>query len=233
MPRHRLRDATWASLHAKLRAVPGIWKRDSERLRRFVEAVVYVLRTGVAWDDLPERFGKPNSLCRRFRRWAVAGIWDGLFTAGVPEDALETVMVDATITKAQRFASGARGGGEEDLGRSRGGLTSKIHVLVDGRGRPLCYLLSPGQAADCRHAETLLEGVAAACLIGDRAYDTDAIRAWCAEHGIEAVIPSKRNRKVPIPHDPGRYRTRHRIEGTVNLRRDRLHPGRKPVTGSA
>jgi transposase len=212
MPRHRLRDATWASLHAKLRAVPGIWKRDSERLRRFVEAVVYVLRTGVAWDDLPERFGKPNSLCRRFRRWAVAGIWDGLFTAGVPEDALETVMVDATITKAQRFASGARGGGEEDLGRSRGGLTSKIHVLVDGRGRPLCYLLSPGQAADCRHAETLLEGVAAACLIGDRAYDTDAIRAWCAEHGIEAVIPAKRNRKVPIPHDPGRYRTRHRIE---------------------
>jgi transposase len=212
MPRHRLRDAVWASLHAKLAAIPGIWKKDAERLRRFVEAVVFVLRTGVAWEDLPERFGKPNSLQRRYRRWAVAGIWDALFTAGVPEDALETVMIDATITKAQRFASGARGGGEEDLGRSRGGLTSKIHALVDGRGRPLCYLLTPGQAADCRHAETLLEGVAFACLIGDRAYDTDALRAWCAEHGIEAVIPSKRNRKTPIPHDPARYRARHRIE---------------------
>ena len=119
MPRHRLRDAIWASLHAKLRAMSGIWKKDSERLRQFVEAVVYVLRTGVAWEDLPERFGKPNSLYRRFRRWSLQGIWDALFTAGVPEDALETVMVDATITKAQRFASGARGGGEEDLGRSR------------------------------------------------------------------------------------------------------------------
>jgi transposase len=53
MPRHRLRDATWALLHAKLVAVPGIWKRDIERLRQFVEAVVYVLRTGVAWEDLP------------------------------------------------------------------------------------------------------------------------------------------------------------------------------------
>jgi putative transposase len=65
MPRHRLCDATWASLHARLVAITGIWKRDAERLRRFVEAVVYVLRTGVAWDDLPARFGKPNSLYRR------------------------------------------------------------------------------------------------------------------------------------------------------------------------
>ena len=147
MPRHRLRDAVWASLHAKLGAIPGLWKRDAERLRQFVEAVVFVLRTGVAWEDLPERFGKPNSLDRRYRRWSQRGIWDELFTAGVPEDALETVMVDATITKAQRFASGARGGGAEDLGRSRGGLTTKIHALVDGRGRPLCFLLTPGRSA--------------------------------------------------------------------------------------
>jgi len=90
MPRHRLHDATWASLHAKLRAVSGIWKRDIERLRQFVEAVDYVLRTGIAWEDLPERFGKPNSLYRRFRRWSQQGIWDELFTAGLREDALDT-----------------------------------------------------------------------------------------------------------------------------------------------
>jgi transposase len=212
MPRHRLRDAVWASLHAKLAAIPGIWKADVAALHRFVEAVVYVLRTGLAWEDLPERFGKANSVYRRFRRWCQQGIWDELFERGIPGDELETVMVDATITKAQRFASGARGGGAEDVGRSRGGLTTKIHALVDRRGRPLCYLLTPGQAADCRHAETLLKDVALACLIGDRAYDTDAIRAWCAEHGVEVVIPSKRNRKTPIPHDRVRYRTRHRIE---------------------
>jgi transposase len=125
MPRHRLRDATWASLHAKLRAVPGIRKRDIERLRPFVEAVVHVPRPGVAWADLPERFGKPNSVHRRFRRWARQGIWEELFAAGVPERALETVTVGATIPTAQRFASGARGGGAQDLGRSRGGPTAK------------------------------------------------------------------------------------------------------------
>lgn len=55
MPRDRLRDATWASLHAELGAIAGIWK-DAERLRRFIEAVVLVRRTGLAWKDLPERF---------------------------------------------------------------------------------------------------------------------------------------------------------------------------------
>lgn len=212
MPRHRLGDAMWASLHARLRAIPGIWKKNPEPLRRFIEAVVFILRTGVAWEDLPERFGKPNSVYRRFRRWSQQGIWDELFLDGIPTDALETVMLDSTACKAQRYASGARGGGMEDLGRSRGGLTTKIHALVDDRGRPLCFLLTPGQAADCRHALVLLEGVTFAHLIGDRGYDTDAMRDWCAEREIEAVIPSKRNRKAPIPHDRQAYQKRHRVE---------------------
>lgn len=212
MPRHHLRDATWASLHAKLATIPGIWKADGDGLRRFVEAVVYVLRTGVAWEDLPAELGEPGTAYRRFRRWACKGIWDELFTEGVPTDALGTVMLDSSACQAQRFASGARGGGEEALGRSRGGLTSKIHAVIDGLGRPLCFLLTPGQAADCRQARSLLEGLAFGRLIGDRGYDTDEIRGWAGERHAEAVIPSRRNRKAPIPHDREAYRTRHRVE---------------------
>jgi transposase len=140
------------------------------------------------------------------------GIWDGLFLEGVPTDALETVMLDSTACKAQRFASGARGGGEEDLGRSRGGLTTKIHAVVDGLGRPLCFLLTPGQAADCRQARALLEGLSFERLIGDRGYDTDELRGWAEEHGAEAVIPSKRNRTAAIPHDREAYKGRHKVE---------------------
>jgi transposase len=220
MPRHRLRDAVWASLHARLRAIPGIWKKDPERLRRFVEAVVFILRTGVAWEDLPQRFGKPNSVHRRFRRWSQQGIWDVLFLDGIPTDALGTVMLDSTACKAQRYASGARGGDEEALGRSRGGLTTKIHAVVDGLGRPLCFLLTPGQAADCRQARSLLEGLAFERLIGDRGYDTDEIRDWVEEHGAEAVIPSKRNRKVAIPHDREVYKRRHKVENLFGRIKD-------------
>lgn len=212
MPRHRLPDAAWASLHAKLRTIPHIWKADVAALRRFVEAVVYILRAGVAWEDLPERFGRPNSVHRRFRRWAREGIWDELFLDGIPTDALETVMLDPSACKAQRHATGARGGGEEALGRSRGGLTTKIHAVVDGLGRPLCFLLTPGQAADCRQARALLEGLTFERLIGDRGYDTDELRDWAEELGAEAVIPSKRNRKVSIPHDRRAHKGRHKVE---------------------
>jgi transposase len=211
--------------------------------------VVYVLRTGVAWEDLPAGFGEAGTAYRRFRRWACKGIWDELFLDGIPTDALETVMLDSTAGKPQRFASGARGGGEEALGRSRGGLTTiigradapsaqqrgpegprGIHALVDGLGRPLCFLLTPGQAADCRQARSLLEGLSFEHLIGDRGHDTDERRAWLEEHAAEAVIPSKRNRKVPIPHDRQAYKTRHKVEnlfrrikdyGRIVLRKDK------------
>src|SRR4051812_14705179 len=225
MPRHRLRDATWASLHAKLVTIAGIWKADAAALRRFVEAGGYVPRAGVAWEDLPATCGAPGTAYRRFRRWACKGIRDELFLGGIPTDALETVMLDSSACKAQRHASGAQGGGEEALGRSRGGLTTKIHAVVDALGRPLCFLLTPGQAADCRQARALLEGLAFERLIGDRGYDTDELRDWLEEHGAEAGIPSQRNPKAPlpppppahpgrapIPHDRAAYRERHRVE---------------------
>jgi transposase len=165
----------------------------------------------VAWDDLPERFGKPSSVHRRFRRWSQQGIWDALFLDGIPTDALGTVMLDATACTAQRFARGARGGGEEDLGRSRPdhqdprlGRWPPVGLPADAR-------------AGGRHALAWLEGLTFERRIGDRAYDTDELRRGCAEHGAEAVIPSQRNRKVPIPHDRTRYRTSHRIENLFGL----------------
>ena len=117
MPRHHLRAAAWAPLHAKLVTIPGIRKADVAAPRRFVEAVACVLRTGIARDDLPAGFGEPASLHRRFRRRACEGIRDEPFLEGVPTDALDAVMLDATACEAQRFASGARGGDEEALGR--------------------------------------------------------------------------------------------------------------------
>src|SRR3954452_880186 len=131
MPRPRLRHATWACLPAKRLTPPRIWKADAAAPRRFVEAVVYVLRAGIACEGLPATFGAPGTAYRRFRRWACKGVWDELFLEGVPTGALETVMLDSSACKAQRFASGARGGGEGALGRSRGGLTTKIHAVGD------------------------------------------------------------------------------------------------------
>ncbi len=82
------------------------------------------------------------------------------------------------------------------MGRSRGGLTSKIHALVDGRGLPIQLHLSEGQASDCREADPLLGAVPeGSTFLADKAYDSDAIRAQITAQGGFANIPAKRNRR--------------------------------------
>ena len=102
------------------------------------------------------------------------------------------------------------------MGRSRGGLTTKIHLLCDGYGRPLRLRLTAGQAAEIKSAPILLAGMQGRGLIADKAYDSDALRTLLAVGRMEAVIPSKANRKVPIAHNALVYRTRNRIERCFN-----------------
>ena len=89
-------------------------------------------------------------------------------------------------------------------------------MLSDTLGRPLRFILTAGQVHDSRTALALLEGLKAGGVIADKAYDNNALRQALAEAGMAAVIPSKRDRKVPIPHDTKAYRTRNRIERCFN-----------------
>lgn len=103
------------------------------------------------------------------------------------------------------------------MGRSRGGLTTKIHAIVDAQGLPIRLALSPGQAHDASLIEELLEGLPrGAVLLGDRAYDADKIRADQVKRGGWANIPPKRNRVNPIVFSPHLYRQRNLIERFFN-----------------
>jgi len=95
------------------------------------------------------------------------------------------------------IAPGRKKDGEQAIGRSRGGLTTKIHALVDALGNPVELMLTPGQAHDLTCAESLLEGVDPEALLGDKAYDADSLIDTLAQRGVTAVIPPKANRKVP------------------------------------
>nr|WP_239025895.1 IS5 family transposase [Sphingomonas paeninsulae] len=105
-----------------------------------------------------------------------------------------------------------RGAKDQALGRSRGGLTTKIHMLADTLGRPVRFCITPGQASDINAAPDLLEGLTAQAVLADKAYDGNALRARIAAMNAEAVIPSKRNRKVFIPHNTAIYKHRNQIE---------------------
>ena len=99
------------------------------------------------------------------------------------------------------------------IGRSRGGLSTKIHALVDALGKPLAFLLTPGQAHDLAGADALLPQMAADLLIADRAFDADArVLEPLAAAGKAAVIPPRPNRLQPHEFDRELYKERHLIE---------------------
>jgi transposase len=95
-------------------------------------------------------------------------------------------------------------------------LTTKIHMLADALGRPLRFRITAGQAHDITAARPLLEGQSADAVLADKAYDSNDLRDRIAQMKAQAVIPSKRNRKVPIPHDSDLYKQRNRIERCFN-----------------
>ena len=107
------------------------------------------------------------------------------------------------------------------LGRTKGGLNSKLHAVCDGQGRPVVMMLSEGQMNDQKGAGLLAPVLPPAReLIADRGYDSNPFRAALAERGITACIPSKKNRKQPIPYDAALYRHRHRIENMFGRLKD-------------
>ena len=102
---------------------------------------------------------------------------------------------------------------DQAIGRSRGGLSTKIHALVDALGNPLAFLLTPGQTHDLVGADALLPQMAADTLIADKAFDADQrVREPLAAAGKSAVIPPRPNRLTPPDFDRDLYKARHLIE---------------------
>jgi transposase len=99
------------------------------------------------------------------------------------------------------------------IGRTKGGLNTKLHAVTDGDGRPLRFFLSAGQVSDYTGALALLSALPKAdWLLADRGYDADWFREALANKGIKPCIPGRSSRDQPIKHDKRRYRRRHRIE---------------------
>lgn len=110
MERHRLTDAQWERIAPVIPGKPGDPGRHGENNRLFVEAVLWLARTGAPWRDLPEEFGNWNSTFRRFRRWAKNGVWSSILKRVSEDPDLEHLIIDGTIIRAHQHAAGAKGG---------------------------------------------------------------------------------------------------------------------------
>ena len=109
LARHALTDTEWERIEHLLPGRPGQtgWLAKDNRL--FVDAVLYVGRTGIPWRDLPERFGNWNSVWRRFDRWSRSGVWQRVFDTLQDPD-VEWLILDSTVVRAHPCAAGAKKG---------------------------------------------------------------------------------------------------------------------------
>jgi len=173
MSRYDLSDFEWRVIEPLLPNKPrGVPRVDD---RRVLNGIFWVLRSGAPWRDLPERYGPRTTCYNRFVRWRKAGVWDRLMDAITAAHDGDVQMIDSTSVRAhQQAATAKRGGADHCLGRSRGGLTTKIHVVVDAQGLPIRLGLTAGQAHDGQIADTLLDHLGPRTIVlADKAYDAD------------------------------------------------------------
>ena len=200
----------WARVAPLVARVVGRGPRGN--LRHFLEAVVWILRSGAPWRDLAEGFGNWQSVYRRYRRWALNGRWEKLRQTIGLSARPKLLLIDSTIVKAHAHAAGAlRRVGHQALGRSRGGFTTKLHAVVNECGELVRYVLTGGEKADITQARGLLR-YRRVGVVGDRAYDSDALVEHIESLDSRVVIPSRSNRRVPRTLDKEAYKQRNGIE---------------------
>ncbi|WP_432177219.1 IS5 family transposase [Streptomyces sp. Tue6028] len=275
MGRGDLTNAEWDRLESFLPRGGTRGGRWSDH-RRVINGVLYRVRTGVQWRDLPERFGPWETVYKRHRRWSADGTWKMLLSRiQAAEDAAGRidwdVSVDSTAVRAHQHAAGARrtpprgsskgarpgdepgrsgasetgrpagGGGQvgECLGRSRGGFTTKIHLVADGRCRLLAFILTPGHHGDGPQLEPVLEQISVPRtgvgrprtrpdhVLADKAYTSRENRRYLRRRGIRHTIPERLDQQQhrrrrgsrggrPTGFDSERYKKRNTVERAIN-----------------
>jgi transposase len=113
--RYELTDAQWQRIEALLPGKAGDPGRTGRDNRLFVNGVLWVLRSGAHWHDLPERYGKWKSVHTRFARWAKAGVWDRVFAVLTADRKNQYLMLDTTLVRAHQQAATGKGGARTRL----------------------------------------------------------------------------------------------------------------------
>jgi transposase len=209
-----IEESAWERIFAFLLPRNDIRIESEKSVRRFIEGVCYTMRTGCQWRLLPACYGHWRGAHKRFLEWTRKGVRAGLLEilqAGRDEG---SVSVDGTVIRAHACAAGYVKDGNEGnaLGRSKGGFSTKVHIKVDKNGFPIKFMLTPGQRHDVVPAAELLEGSSPQAVLADKAYDSDELIAKIEAMGAVAVIPSRKNRKVPREIDPEAYKGRNVVE---------------------
>lgn len=211
MNRTVLTDEQWVTMWAFLAAHPRVYVGQPEACRRFLNAVLWVLRSGAQGRLLPAEWGRWNRVYSSASRAGPSAGSGGTCISTWPmtltgrKSSWTAPLCGRTpVRQAKKSTPEA-----EALGRSRGGFSTKIHALTDALGNPLDFELTGGQAADITQAEGLLPEEP---VVADKSYDADAFVATVRARGAAGVIPPRKHRQQPREYDRHVYQERHLIE---------------------
>jgi len=242
MKRYELTDPQWELIEPLLPQRTATTGRPPKDPREKLNGILWCLCSGAPWRDVPERFGRWQTVYDYYRNWRDDGTFDRIVEAlQIHLDRHGQIdwdlwCIDGSTIRATRAAAGATKKSltqhpqepeDHALGRSRGGFSSKIHLVTDGRGLPLAVEVTPGQRHESTQVEAVMNDIAIPQplgrprkrprrLAGDKAYSSHSIREWLHAHRISGVIPRKSNeRKGSHPFDQQSYRRRSVIEQCV------------------
>lgn len=236
MKHKNLTNEQWARLKPLLPPRKPWTGRTNLPHRRIINGILWVLRTGAPWEELPRRYGNYKTVSSRSYRWREAGIWERIFAAlqaqAESDGELDWTIhfVDSTVVRAHQHAAGAKGSDAETeaLGRSQGGFSTKLNVRAEGNGKPMAFVLQPGQRHESQAFEPLMEKGAVKRpyrsrprrrprrICGDKAYSNRRIRRYLRQKGIRVTIPRKADERRRGPFDKQLYKLRARVEQLIN-----------------
>ncbi len=238
MKRHALSDAQWERIHDLF---PENGKRGQQWKdhRLMVDGILWAVKTGAQWRDVPERFGPWKTVYERFCRWTQEGLWDQILKRLQSEaDAVDEIdwklfCIDGSSIRAHRSAAGAKKNltlegepADHALGRSRGGFGTKIHLVCEGKGKPLAVQISGGQEHESKYFKEMMGKIGIPQgrgrprknpdnIAGDKAYSSGENRSYVKARGIGDVIPTKTNEERREGFDKELYRDRNIVERCI------------------
>ena len=213
MPRTMLTDKSWIKLKELMLKSGRVYNKLDHR--NTLEGILYRMRTGIPWRDLPPYFGDWSKVFRRFNLWSKKGILNLIFKQLTEIADTEWLFIDGSIVKAHQHSCGAIKGADESIGKSRGGNSTKIHLVVDSGGLPVNFELTGGHRNDITMAESVIENSPTSELVvADKGYDSQSFRDYLHHNkGTRAVIPRRKdNTKKNGDMDWAMYKHRHLVE---------------------
>lgn len=236
MCRHDVTDREWNAIRNYFpKQRTGRQGRPWADHRKIVNGIFWVLCTGAPWRDVPSRYGKWQTVYKRFRQWGQLGLWDRIWARRLKrlhaQEELDRSLwcVDGSLVRAHHSSVGgsrktSSTAGENALGTSRGGYSTKLHIVCDCSGVPLGIWVTAGNVNEPTEFFALMDSIPLSlrrrsnrpdAIAGDKAYIAGYIFQWLATHEIENVVPNRKNENKNPDFCRQTYRKRNIVERLI------------------